>query len=377
MRKILRFVTIGLFFLASQSSENDYRVQVTSVSVWIKALRSDGNPVTGLTASDFKVYEDGEKVPIDCFEEENASHTESSSALPPQKFVLLLDLYNTTPIEYARVKPQLQRFILSLYGKNHEVMLAAVLPNRHVGVICPFTRDLARVRILLNKASANPMRDVMIDRKYDELFRMYEQSEGDSYTESVTEVAHLVESLANQEKEESKFSLSALESLASYLNSDSRKHIVMLLLSGGFSTDPGRRFYEVADRLSLRVLNNDPLKSLAFKRSNFDFENELRRTVGKLSRSNVTIYTVDTRGVVRRKEYQDSLIEIADETGGLSFYNSSNFKEGFTRVLQDLRHQYVVCYSPPSNQKSGVYHSIKVACKKPDIDLRYRNGYFN
>ena len=188
-----------------------------------------------------------------------------------------------------------------------------------------------------------------------------------------------METLANQEKSESEFSLSALEGFATYLRNldTTRDRVVMLLLSGGFSRDPGRRFYEVIDRLALRSMNNDPLRLTGYKKSNFDFESELKKTVGKLSRSNVTIYTVDTRGAVRRKEYQDSLIEIADETGGISFYNSVNFKEGFKRIVQDLKHQYVICYSPPQNRKSGVYHRIKVVCKKHDVDLRYRNGYFN
>jgi VWFA-related protein len=304
--------------------------------------------------------------------------TVANHRIPPQKFVLFLDLFNTTQIEYERVRPQIQDFILSLYGKNHEVMLAAVMPTRKLGVMSPFTHDMNRIRLLLSKSTANPMRDVVIDRKYDELFHVFEGAEGSFTEDIVTHVAQEVETVADQEKSESEFSLGALESFADYLNdSGPREQIVMLLVSGGFARDPGRRFYEIVDRLALRSLNYDPLRVSGYKGSSFDFEGQMRKTVGKLSRSNVTIYTLDTRGTVRMKEYQDSLIEIADETGGIAFYNSLNFKQGFSRIMKDLEHQYTMCYSPVPHQRTGIYHKIKVVCKKSHTDLRYRNGYFD
>jgi VWFA-related protein len=378
MRKALPLLAICLLFFAIPAFEQNYQVQVTSVSVWVKAMDSSGNPIEGLNPSDFEVYEDGERAAITCFDEQKAVSIANENGVRPQKFVLFLDLFNTTQIEYERVRPQIQDFILSLYGKNHEVMLAAVLPTRKLGVICPFTRDMNRIRILLAKAIANPMRDVILDRKYDELFRVFEGTQNDTNEDITTHVAHEVETLADQEKFESEFSLSTLENFAGYLNdAGPREQVIMFLVSGGFARDPGRRFYEIVDRLALRSLNNDPLKLSGFKRSNFDFETQMRKTVGKLSRSNVTIYTLDTRGTVRVKEYQDSLIEIADETGGIAFYNSLNFKLGFARVMKDLAHQYTMCYSPSHRQKTGIYHKIKVVCKKNNIDLRYRNGYFN
>jgi VWFA-related protein len=377
MRKALPLLAICLLWNAIPAFEQNYEVQVTSVSIWVRAVDSSGKPIQGMGPSDFEIYEDGERAPITCFEEKK-SLTVANHRIPPQKFVLFLDLFNTTQIEYERVRPQIQDFILSLYGKNHEVMLAAVMPTRKLGVMSPFTHDMNRIRLLLSKSTANPMRDVVIDRKYDELFHVFEGAEGSFTEDIVTHVAQEVETVADQEKSESEFSLGALESFADYLNdSGPREQIVMLLVSGGFARDPGRRFYEIVDRLALRSLNYDPLRVSGDKGSSFDFEGQMRKTVGKLSRSNVTIYTLDTRGTVRMKEYQDSLIEIADETGGIAFYNSLNFKQGFSRIMKDLEHQYTMCYSPVPHQRTGIYHKIKVVCKKSHTDLRYRNGYFD
>ena len=72
---------------------------------------------------------------------------------------------------------------------------------------------------------------------------------------------------------------------------------------------------------------------------------------------------------------QDSLKQLADETGGLAFTNSQNFKAGFDNIARDLEHNYLLCYSPPGKKKEK-YHEIKVVCKRPWVKLRYRKGYF-
>jgi VWFA-related protein len=69
------------------------------------------------------------------------------------------------------------------------------------------------------------------------------------------------------------------------------------------------------------------------------------------------------------------MIQIAKETGGLSFQNSRNFKLGFDNVLNDLNHYYVVCFNAPEHKKKGEYHKIKVDVKAPDVKVRYRQGY--
>ena len=380
MNQIARSALILSLIGAHAAHPQDYTVEVKTVTVWIKAIDGSGNSAKQLKQEDFSITEDGNPVAVTCFEEEDSALPEAAAEVPTaaQKFVVFLDLYNTTPPEYSIVKTQLQDFVKSLSGKNQEVMLAALLPSRRMGVIAPFTKDLNRIRILLNKATANPMRDVITERRFDEIMRVFEGAAGDTLQDITAQIAHDIETLANQEKEESEFSLDALESFAGYLeNQHSTEQIVMLLVSGGFSRDPGRRYYDIVDRLANRSLNNDALKFTGFKTVNFNFDAELRRSVGRLAKSNVTIYTLNTRGTIRRKEYQDSLIEISRVTGGIAFYNSLNFTKALGDVVQDLSHQYVLCYSAPVHARQSEYHKIKVTCKQDNVDLRYRNGYFD
>lgn len=93
-----------------------------------------------------------------------------------------------------------------------------------------------------------------------------------------------------------------------------------------------------------------------------------------MNRLNVTISTLDTQGMGSPNEYRESLQQVAEETGGISFSNSQNFKEGFKEILKDFEHQYILCYSPPADRKPG-YRKIKVVSKKPGVKLRHRQGY--
>jgi VWFA-related protein len=108
---------------------------------------------------------------------------------------------------------------------------------------------------------------------------------------------------------------------------------------------------------------------------NLDMRSRIKNTLGKLNKMNVTFYTIDTEGLGGSSEYQDSLVEMASETGGTSFYNSQNFNLGLANVIEDLNHQYLLCYQPPVHTKGGQYYNIKVTVRKSGVDLRHRKGY--
>ena len=60
--------------------------------------------------------------------------------------------------------------------------------------------------------------------------------------------------------------------------------------------------------------------------------------------------------------------------GGVYFGNSLNFKRGFDAILDDLNHQYLICYKPPEHKKEDP--SIEVKVKQPGVKIRYREGYY-
>ena len=137
----------------------------------------------------------------------------------------------------------------------------------------------------------------------------------------------------------------------------------------------------------MRVGNQEPER--------YDVNQVVRNTLGKLNRLNVTLYSVGTAGMAAlgdasqsgnldsstnsltgQAALQDSLHRVANETGGLAFANSQNFKVGFDRIKADLGHNYLLCYAPPEH-KTPQYREIKVVCRRPGVTIRHRKGYFD
>ncbi len=435
------------------SDGQDYEVSITNVNVWVRVIDRSGNPVSNMKKEDFEIFEDGKKVPTECFEEiafrasnertESVVDTDTDTDTKPspksisKRFVLFLDLHNTTQIEFERIRPKMDEFLDQLSTRNWEVMLVAYLTSGKLGVVSPFSKDFVRVRALLGQAKGNAQRDQRITRNESEILEILSvlkvkkdsadvpDTESNSQQESggsreggqagaafgvdqhffklaVSNAYRQAQYFAKQERNDGEHSFAALESFGEYYGQrlSEGDHTVILFLSGGISSDPGRRYYDLVNGFVTRQAGNvNPTEfSMEFsdstKEVNFDLEKQIQHSVGKLNRYNLTLYAINTRGlsgsgpdvgrmessysafdVNQARDYQDSLSQIAQETGGLSFQNSQNFKVGFDNILDDLSHQYLLCYRPPEHKKDGEYHSIKVVSKRSDVNLRHRLGY--
>jgi VWFA-related protein len=433
------------------STGQDYEVAVTTVNVWVKVVDSAGNPVQGMKKEEFEIFEDGKKMNSECFEEAAISSLEdsgqsvqgsSSTSIAGQnisrRFVLFLDLFNTTHVEFERVRPNMDEFLDQISKLNWEVMLVAYLPSGKLGVISPFTHDFVRIRALLDQAKGNFQRDQRIARNESEILDTLsviqaqkdapDQDQSDNGIEELTTTTtrsdrttststnitrhyfqlavgnayRQAQNFASQEKQASEHSFGALESFGDYFSTrlTSKDHTVILFVSGGINVDPGRHYYDLINSFvsrqgeNLNTVDFSALYTGSIRENNFDLKEQIQKAIGKLNRYNMTFYAINTRGVVGSgpditkmdsansqidfdltRDYQDSLSQIAQETGGLSFQNSQNFKVGFDTVLTDLNHQYLLCYRPPDHKKQGQYHSIKIVSKRVGVNLRHRLGY--
>jgi VWFA-related protein len=145
---------------------------------------------------------------------------------------------------------------------------------------------------------------------------------------------------------------------------------------------------------------------------------EMRGAIAAATRSNVSIYTVDPRGLTSgtddaietgifgdqlprtyqgdsdtpsqpqtrpgirpgnlRTELQlsqDSLRTLADETNGFAAVSSNDFASAFERIVSDNSSYYVLAYYPPSNRRDGKFHRIDVRTSRPGLRVRARRGY--
>lgn len=382
----------------------DYEVSVTTISVWIKATEGSGKPVEGLTAADFEVYEDGKKMTPTCFESTNTQFsTDSSTAsneetetlpeIPAKRIAIYLDLYNTTNAEFSNLKPRMEDFLKQIEGKNWEVMFTELSSGGMLEVVVPYTKDLESIRSAIDIASGSNRRDMNSRVRIKDLSFILEHYL-ETKQERVLQAAYAkADEYALDERNSAEFSVESLRDFTGYLaKTNSDVHTVVLFVSGGINIDPGRVYYEMIQK----AVGSDSRGMFGYsdRSNNLDVLSMIKKSIGQLNRQNITVYAVNSRGMYTPDntgfdqrtvvddpsllhDFQDSMAQIAEETGGISFQNSQNFKFGFDQILTDLGQQYLICYNPPEHKKLGQYHKIKVSCKRKGVDLRYRKGYLD
>jgi VWFA-related protein len=136
-----------------------------------------------------------------------------------------------------------------------------------------------------------------------------------------------------------------------------------------------------------------------------DNQVELRRTVDRANRANVSIYAADMRGLQAQvpggdatqgsrrgtsafsgatvtNQYsqaaatQDTLTTMAEDTGGRAFFDSNSFGQVFDKVVNDTSAYYVLGYSSTNAARDGRFRRIRVRLKRTDLKLEYRSGYY-
>lgn len=398
--------TLSSFFLiilvAVLLIAQDYEVTVTNISVWIKATDSSGKPIEGLTANDFEVQEDGKKVTATCFEESalSAEGEPRPNDRIATKIVIYLDLFSMLDRELDDLRPSLEQFLNKASDKHWEMMLAVQEPGGQFGVAVPFTKDVELVRSQILQASADKDREMTVNARISDLTILLEGvMEADPRAQQVLiqQAYQTAEDFAEEDRAASEFSMAAWNELSNELSKlQMTDHVVVLYVSGGINEEPGRIYVEMVDqvvqRLSLNRNSGDAMLS-SMSRNLSGIKDDMKRSIGRLNRNNVTVYSLNTRGlftpdISKRhtsikvdesdlwRDYQEFLVQMANETGGLFFQNSQNFKVGLDKILADVNHQYLICYSPPQH-KANSFHKIKVECKKKGVKLRYRTGYFD
>ncbi len=131
---------------------------------------------------------------------------------------------------------------------------------------------------------------------------------------------------------------------------------------------------------------------------------QIRSTVDNANRSNMSIYTVDSHGLValppggdasqgsagsamfnggamgRQRSSlmgsQETLITLSHDTGGKAFTDSNDLSLALTQVQKDTNVYYVLGYFSSNSKEDGKYRKIRVELVKPGLKIEHRPGYF-
>jgi VWFA-related protein len=101
--------------------------------------------------------------------------------------------------------------------------------------------------------------------------------------------------------------------------------------------------------------------------------NRYQEIVRLANTNNTAIYTLDPASEVGRRP--DSLLSLADETGGRPFVGSNRPELQLPQMVRDSSAYYLLGYRSPA-PVDGKFHRIKVDTKQDGYEIRARSGYF-
>ena len=131
---------------------------------------------------------------------------------------------------------------------------------------------------------------------------------------------------------------------------------------------------------------------------------QIRSTVDNANRSNLSIYTVDSRGLValppggdasqksagsamfsghamarqrtNLQASQETLVTLSHDTGGKAFTDSNDLTLAMKQVQKDVHVYYVLGYFSTNPKEDGKYRKIRVELTRPGLKIEHRPGYF-
>jgi VWFA-related protein len=177
-------------------------------------------------------------------------------------------------------------------------------------------------------------------------------------------------------------SLGAIRNVAQWMSDVPGRRKSLVLFSEGIE-------YDIYD-----VFNNRAASSIMA---------DARDAIAAAQRANVTIFAVDPRGLTQlgdeaitiqslsddpNVDYgttrgfanellmaQESLISLAQETGGIAVVRNNDIAGGLTRIERDTSRYYVLGYVADPTNSPGKFRKIEVKVKRPGLTVRARRGY--
>lgn len=359
-----------------------FGVEVSYVEVDAIVTDKDGNPVHGLTREDFEIKEDGKpqrvelaapvEIPITRREPLQRPAPEPDVRTNQQPFegrlyLIVLDDLHTAALRSQGVRQAARRFVEQYFGDQD---LAAVVYTSGRG---DASQELTGSRRLLlasiDKFIGRRLRSSTLNRLDDFLLRR-EQFEPNERPNDVD---------AFERGHNARIALDTLKGVADWLGNIRGRRKALLYISEGID-------YDVTDPFN----NKDAGVVL----------DGMRELVRAATRGNVSIYSVDPRGLHvmsdesmelvpvedpslrldqrglqdEQRLAQDSLRVLAEETVGRAAVDSNDFATAFERIVQDNSSYYVLGYRP-SDQRPGRVHKLEVKVTRPGLTVRARRGY--
>jgi VWFA-related protein len=369
-------VLIGAQLFVAGQDRPSFRSSTRLVELSVVVTDRDRNPVDGLTASDFQVFDDGKPQHVELFVIEGTSAAAPRSKMAPARnarefsnrlpdtggvTIVLYDQLNTPTAARMNARVHVARFLEQI-KPDDRIGLYVLDPSGSLRVVHDFTSDASSLVRAVSGLSGNTSLTLSgaedATRLEEELASVFaDDQQAMSGTRAMREHFTGVAAVVT---------VDALESIGRYLSGvRNRKNLIWV--SAGF-----------------------PLAAFDYRgRSK---TGEINRATRALNDANVALYTVDARGLLPAltaaqgqpmfttlatvATNQDILKSVAEDTGGRAFLNTNDINGAIRRAADDARMTYVLGYYPTNAVWDGRFHRIAVRVNRPGLEARHRKGYF-
>jgi VWFA-related protein len=386
--------------------------EVVAVEVPVQVVR-DGEPVPGLTAADFEVYEGRQRQQLTGFEvlDLRARQGQAVATIPPslrRHFLFLFDLSFSEPKSIVRAREMVRGMLPSLHPSD----LVAVATYSSAGgpkLALGFTSDRRQVLKAIDTLGLPEL----VDRNPDplQLVAAEESSSaagrqalaavaiGKASTRQVMEAA-LIDFLqsqaratdsANRQQQQAvvgAFTRSFTDLARLLASVHGRKQVIYL--SEGFDTSivHGVESAEDQGRIAGQSIAGEGyLTDSDARYGNTRGANVLEKLLEELRRADCVIQAVDVGGMraqgdqgPARPSGEGSLFVMAHDTGGELYRNFNDLGAAMGQMLAKSSLTYVLSIQPQGLKQDGAYHPLRVALKSGPAtrgaQVSYRQGYY-
>ena len=373
----------------SRAGESGFTFRVTSELVLVSVTVRDrhGDLVRGLKQSDFTVLEDGKPQHIQTFDIEDVSNFAPTPAQggPAQAEIAAaptnLLTSRTAPAREALRDRRLIVLFLDLSSLQSDDSDRAVESARNFVSKQMAAADL--VSIVSFDTSLKVAQDFTSDKKL--------------LTSALDRVAGIEGS--GQEVGTTGSSEGTPDDAGSFVANDTDYNI--------FNTDLR---LQALSTIAKNLAGIDQKKSIVYfssgmTKTGVENQAQLRAAINAAVRSNVSIYSVDSRGLEAfppggnataaslrgvssysgaavqndldsNFASQETLVTISNDTGGKAFLDTNDFSKAYSKVQADSETYYVLGYKSTNTSRDGRFRRIQVKLNRSDVKLEYRLGYY-
>ncbi|HTA86157.1 MAG TPA: VWA domain-containing protein [Silvibacterium sp.] len=368
-----------------QPDQSSFTLKVNSDIVLTNVVVRDkktGDVVRGLTAKDFTILENGKAQQISSFDFESVDqaaplneatingqtgtsifNAKNGVANPEELrnhrlIVMFFDLTSMQPEDLERSQDAARNYI------NRQMQPADLVAIASLDTSLSLDQDFTRNKqLLLNAVNA------------------YSGDQGSGFQAGATSTTNQVEDTTSFTADEQEYNdlntdreLFAIASISKSLSYITEKKS-MLYFSGGIQRD------------------------------GIENQASLRSAINAAVRSNLSIYSVDTRGLQAISPLGDAstgslrgangyngaalqnnldanfntqevMATLSSDTGGKAFFDSNDFSPAFERIQRDTSAYYVIGFRSTDTRRDGRYRRLTIKLNRPDLKLEYRPGYY-